>query len=443
MRNPVFRRSPGNKRPVRKARSRRRFFFPGIIIMILAGVLAILSHSGFSLDDMAAAGSFANFRSSPEPQPVQEEILFVNPFSPEDLAFYEDTLTHYLLDKDFNGTVLLAKEGVILYERAFGFADFRDHTPLRRDTPFQLASISKTFTATAVLMLQEDSLLHIDEHLVKYIPEFPYPEMTIRQMLNHTSGIQNYMWLVERYWQKEQPPTNEDVLQLFLRYPRPLNFTPGTRFGYSNTGYTFLALLIERVSGKRYPDFLRERIFEPLEMHNSFVYDLHQAASPRADRAYGFRRGWRAPIVIPDGLHDGVMGDKGIWSNIHDLYKWDQSIYNNTLLPQHVWNEAFERTRLRNERTVSYGQGWRLQTFLDMHVVHHPGRWSGFRTSLKRFMDGKATLILLSNTERDISPLVNNLQHILFFKEIQMMADTPSVEKPMAYEEEGDELGGE
>ncbi len=364
------------------------------------------------------------------------EDLPRSPFSPEELAFFEDTLTHYFLRRNFNGTVLLANKGVVVYARAFGFADFRNHRPLLRETPFQLASISKTFTATAVLMLQEDSLLRIDDPLVDHIPEFPYPQMTIRQMLNHTSGIQNYMWLVERFWPRRgTPPTNEDVLRLFLEHPRPLNFTPGNRFGYSNTGYAFLALLVERVSGQRFPDFMRERVFEPLQMHHSFVYDLHGGEPPPGERAFGFRRGWRGPIIIPDVQHDGVMGDKGIYSNIYDLYKWDQSIYDNALLPQHVWEEAFSRTELRNRRTVSYGHGWRLQTFLDRQIVHHPGRWNGFRTSLKRFVDDRATLIILGNTERDITPMVSGLQNILFHQEIRLMAEAPT-EDPGPYEEE-------
>jgi len=130
-----------------------------------------------------------------------------------------------------------------------------------------------------------------------------------------------------------------------------------------------------------------------------------------------------------------VFGDKGIYSSVVDLYKWDQSIAGSVLLPQHVWEQAFEPATLQNQHTVSYGQGWRLQAFLDKRVVHHPGRWNGFRTSFKRFVDDGATLILLSNNSRDISLVVEGMQNILFHKEIRLLAEQPA-EDTNAYDEE-------
>jgi len=355
-------------------------------------------------------------------------------FSDDELFFFEDTITRYLLSRRFNGTVLIAREETILLSRSFGFADFRNHTPLRRETPFQLASISKTFTAAAVLMLQQEGLLHIDDTVTHHIPEFPWPNITIRQMMTHTSGLQNYMWMVERYWNQSQRPDNEDMLQLFIKYPRPLDFRPGSRFAYSNTGYAFLGLLIERVSGQRYPDFLQQQVFDPLDMERTFVYDPHNQKNMTNDRAFGFRRWGNRHIVIPDVHHDGVMGDKGIYSNIHDLYKWDRAISQNRLLPDSIWSMAFEYTRVRNNRPVRYGMGWRLQTYLDNHVVHHPGRWNGFRTAFKRFIDDDVTLIMLGNTSRDLTHLINDLQSIVFYKEIAERSQPPEKEDPSEYE---------
>ena len=372
----------------------------------------MVSHTGFY--SMGAEEVFL------ETELDAEEVLYR--FSEEELDFFDEEITRLLVNSRFNGSVLIARYGTVLYQRTFGFSDFRNYTPVNPATTFQLASISKTFTASAVLLLQEEGLLHIDDAVKEHIPQFPYPDITIRQLLNHTSGLQNYMWVVERFWKNATPPTNEDMLNLFLRHPRPLDFTPGNRFAYSNTGYAFLGLLIERVSGQRYPDFIRERIFEPLDMKHSFVYDLH-AGTTRTDRAFGFRQGRRSFIVIPDVDHDGVFGDKGIYSNAIDLYKWDQAIYQNALLPDHVWQEAFQPARLRNNNEVNYGYGWRLQSFMDRRIVHHPGRWNGFRTSLKRFVDDHATLILLNNTNRDISWLVEELQKTLFHEEILMLVD--------------------
>ncbi len=365
---------------------------------------------------------------------TEAEELFVGGFSDDELLFFKDTITRYLLSHHYNGTILAARDGNVLISRSFGFADFRNHTPLRPETPFQLASISKTFTAAAVLMLQEQGKFHIDDLVAAHIPGFPWPEVTIRQLLNHTSGLQNYMWMVERYWNKPDPPNNEDMLDLFIHHPRGFNFRPGTRFGYSNTGYAFLALLMERVTEQSYADFMQQHIFEPLELEHTFVYNPHCSIPMTNDRAFGFRRWGHRHIFIPDVLHDGVMGDKGIYSNIYDLYKWDRAISNGLLMPDSLWQQAFERTRLANKRTVRYGMGWRLQTYLDNHVVHHPGRWNGFRTSFKRFLDDDVTLIMFSNNSRDITHMINDIQSILFHKEIAAREAPPEKEDPADYE---------
>ncbi len=355
-------------------------------------------------------------------------------FTDDDLLFFQDTVTSMLLSWGFNGSVLLAREGEVLVSRSFGFADFRNHTPLAPEMPFQLASISKTFTAAAVLMLQKAGRLHIDDLVVEHIPEFPYPDISIRMLLNHTSGLQNYMWLVERFWRQRHPPNNEDVLQLFLDHPRHLDFRPGTRFAYSNTGYAFLGLLIERISGQSYEEYMHRNIFEPLDMPNTFVYDPRRRLEMTSDRVYGFRRWGRSHIIIPDVHHDGVMGDKGIYSNMFDLFTWDRAISQNKLLPDSVWAMAFEYTHLPNGHPVRYGMGWRLQSYMGKHVVHHPGRWNGFRTSLKRFIEDDATLIILSNNSRDITHLVGRLQNILFYDEITMRQQQPEQEDPEEYE---------
>ncbi|MFP4064369.1 MAG: serine hydrolase domain-containing protein [Bacteroidales bacterium] len=389
---------------------KRRGLRPGfsgnfVFLLISLGMVSFIAQSDFATYDLPK-------------EKVFEEDTIAPAFSDDDLLFYRDTITELLLQHNFNGTVLLAKDETILFSRSFGFADFRNNTPLNPETPFQIASISKTFTAAAVLLLQEKGRLNIDDPVKTYIPEFPYEDITVRMLLTHTSGLHNYMYLVERYWKQETPPDNEDMLELFVRHQSGLNFRPGTRFGYSNTGYAFLGLLIERVSGKSYADFLKEHIFDPLGMPNTFAYDLHSHKQARSDRAYGFRRWGRAHLLIPDVDHDGVMGDKGIYSNIIDLYTWERAINNGELLPEHRWKEASDYTRLANNNPVRYGMGWRLQTFLDKKVVYHPGRWNGFRTSFRRYVEDNATLIILTNTNRDVTPFVRRLENILFMDEI-------------------------
>lgn len=397
---------PTLSNPIAKPAKLNRPSAANIIFLLLTAVLIVL---------ITQTGAVQ--QHNPPTNPPEQETTDASPYTHDQLNFYQDTITQLLLEHRFNGAVLMAKQGTVLFSRSFGFANFRDHTPLTPETPFQLASISKTFTAAAILLLQQDGKLHIDDKVEEHIPQFPYPEISIRHLLNHTSGIQNYMWLVERYWDKNTRPTNEDVLDLFLHHQHHLDFWPGTRFAYSNTGYAFLALVIERVTDMPYAYFIQENIFDPLGMENSFVYDPNNPAYVTDDRAYGFRRWGRHRLLIPDVDHDGVMGDKGIYSNIYDLYTWDRTINEERLLPDTIWDKAFEHTRLRNNRTVRYGMGWRLKSYMGSKVVHHPGRWNGFRTTLKRFAEQDATLIILNNTSRNIIYLAERLQNILFREE--------------------------
>jgi CubicO group peptidase (beta-lactamase class C family) len=326
---------------------------------------------------------------------------------------------------------------VLIYERSFGFSHFNKAEPMNLETTFQLASISKTFTGTAILLLQKEGLLDVDDNVKEHIPEFPYDNITIRHLLTHTSGLQNYMWLVERNWRRSGKPNNEDVLKLFVNHRRPLNFSPGHRFEYSNTGFVFLALLIERVSGMSYAEYVHQHIFEPLEMTRSFVYDLHNPVEID-NRAYGFRQ-WRGShIIIPDDNLDGPLGDKGIFSTVGDLFKWDQALYRSSLLPSDVWKQAFEHGRLNNDSTINYGFGWRLQNYLDKKIVHHPGRWHGFRTSFKRFIDDHTTLILLSNNNRNIAGVIEGIQDILYFEEKEIWMASKQMEPKEAEMEEFD-----
>jgi CubicO group peptidase (beta-lactamase class C family) len=360
-------------------------------------------------------------------------------YSEEELEFLDYEITKILTDNGFNGTVMVSRYGMVIYEKAIGFTGHTRPEPLNMETSFQLASISKTFTAAAVLLLQQDGLLDIQDKVNKHIPEFPYDNITIQHLLSHTSGLQNYMWLLERRWTRSGFPTNEDVLKLFVENRRPLNFTPGHRFEYSNTGFVFLGLLIERVSGKSYSEFIHQNIFEPLEMTRSFVYDLHKGTSIE-NRAYGFRQVRGRNSIITDDKLDGPLGDKGIFSSTGDLFKWDQAIYRGELLSPEMWQQAFTPARLNNDTLINYGLGWRLQTYLDKKIVHHPGRWHGFRTSFKRFADDHTTLIILSNNDRNIVSIIEKIQDLIYYdeREIWLASNSPETSEEEEYSE-GDE----
>ncbi len=387
-----------------------------VIILFLFIVFGSLSLNDIKSIDEQGVGGYS----------AMEEIEIVPVFFGEEFRYFDDRITSLLENRNFNGNVLIARHGIVYYNRSFGYANFRSRAPLNDTTAFQVASIGKTFTASAVLLLYHRGLLDLDDYVVNHISEFPYPKITIRHLLTHTSGLQNYMWLIENRWQSTRIPTNEDMLNLFVQHTLPVNFQPGQRFDYSNTGYAFLALLIERVSGKSYSEFIQNEIFDPVGMNHSFANDLSNPVDVE-NKAYGYRRFRNSYIRIPHNYIDGVLGDKGIYSTVIDLYKWDRALYNNSLLPEHLRRKAFDYARLNNNRTVNYGLGWRLQTFLDKKVVHHPGRWNGYRTSFKRYIDDQTTIIVLSNTNRDVMRLVDELQLIVFRDEvIQFTANNES-----------------
>ena len=347
---------------------------------------------------------------------VESKESTLSGFDAEDTEWFNRHVTGILTSADFNGNVHVSSNGKVLFDKSFGFSDFRSYAPLTKEDVFQLASITKTFTGTAILLLQEDSLLFIDEKVVEYIPEFPYSNIAIKHLLTHTAGLQNYMFILERFWNKSRHPDNEDVLQLFIDQNRPLNFNPGTRFEYSNTAYVFLALIIERVSGKTYSEFLEERIFKPLGLEHTFVFNINEQ-SETENRAYGFRKARNSWRIIPTDILDAITGDKGVFSNILDLQKWDEAFYAGTILPKETAEKAFEFNILDNDSIIEYGYGWRIQDVFGVKAVHHPGRWRGFRTSFKRFPEKNTTLIILSNNDSDIAPLIDTLQSILFKEE--------------------------
>jgi len=319
----------------------------------------------------------------------------------------------------FNGSVLVSWKGQVLCDRAMGFADFGTREPLTTQSHFQLASVSKQFTAMAIMLLKKEGKLDFDDEVKKYIPQWPYPGMTIRHLLTHTSGLSNYMWLVEHEWKSPYAPYNHEVVALLVKHQLPLNFVPGRYHSYSNTGYVVLAYLVEKISGKFFADFLDENIFQPLGMKNTFAYS-QTINRKNKEKIFGYqptRRGFRK---IDETVHDGCLGDKGIYSTAEDLYKWDQALYTETLVPHDLMNEAFTMTTLRNKRKVPYGFGFRiLENENDgSKTVYHHGLWNGFRTSLIRYVSDTCTVIVLNNTNSDAKHLiVKDIERILLGEE--------------------------
>jgi len=280
-------------------------------------------------------------------------------------------------------------------------------------TIFQLASVSKPFTAMGIAILKERQELSFDDNVIDYIPEFPYEDITIRQLLCHTSGLQNYIWLLDNHWVLPSFPNNEDLVRLFQRHTLPQNFLTGNRYLYSNTGYAFLASVIERVSGKTYAEFLDDNIFKPLQMHDTYVYDK-ELMDTLSNKALGHVRRGRSYVIYHDDNNDGIVGDKGIYSTVYDLFKWDRALYSDVLVSQQTIAELFQKQTTVNGDTINYGLGWRLPRVPYHNMVYHNGWWHGFRTTFRRYTHEKNTLIILNNTNTNIFSMIREIEDLIF-----------------------------
>jgi CubicO group peptidase (beta-lactamase class C family) len=310
----------------------------------------------------------------------------------------------------------VAEKGKILYAGAFGYSNLKTKDTLNVNTPFQLASVSKMFTATAIMLLYDKGLLEYDEDVRKYIPEFPTCGITIRNLLNHRSGLQNYIYVADRYWDRSKVITNNDIPALFKNNNIKPAFPANHHFNYCNTNYALLALVVEKISGFTFTDFMKTFIFTPLKMNNSYIYckaDDNFMKGSAVGFSYFYRGGMKAEV--PDYL-DGVTGDKGMYSSVEDLYLFDQALYQCRLMKPSVVAEAFTASPDDNGKTKKYGFGWRIRMGDDQKKeVYHYGWWRGFRTYFIREMTDKITVISLNN--RSNVHINNILCQILWYGE--------------------------
>ncbi|AKQ47781.1 beta-lactamase [Rufibacter radiotolerans] len=324
----------------------------------------------------------------------------------------DSVFKHFHKRRGFNGTVLVTKYDQVIYKNAFGMADFYRRDSLTVNTAFQLASVSKQFTAMAIMMLKEDGKLSYEDSVQQYFPAFPYHGITIRQLLTHQSGLSNYTYFSDKLWpDRNKNLTNQDVVNLMVQHqPKPY-FKPNTRFDYSNTGYSLLASIVEKVSEKPFATFLRERIFEPLEMKHTFTYspDVATLTGKIATGHTRFRQKRTSDYL------DTVLGDKGIYSTVEDLYKWDQALYTQKLVKRETLHEAFTGTRQEKRKDEDYGFGWRIKPLENGDTaVYHGGLWHGFSSYLLRNPKEHSALIILSNLPNGSFSYLQELRHFLY-----------------------------
>jgi CubicO group peptidase (beta-lactamase class C family) len=300
-----------------------------------------------------------------------------------------DALMH---DYDGNGpgaSLLVLRDGVPLVRRGYGLSELETRTAASPVTNYRLASVTKQFTATAILILTQDGKIGLDDHVERWLPTLPQAKViTVRHLLTHTAGLIDYEDVMPAGLAK--PLHDVDVLAILEGQNRTY-FDPGTSYRYSNSGYALLALIVERASGQRFASFLQARIFTPLGMRDTVAYE--DGVSQVSHRAYGYSREAGAWKRTDQSLTSAVLGDGGIYSSIDDLAKWDAALYDDRLLSDASRKLAFTPATRTDVADVEYGFGWRITG----ETLWHSGETIGFRNVIVRYPKKHTTVVLLTN----------------------------------------------
>lgn len=303
--------------------------------------------------------------------------------------FYDE----FLAQTRFNGSMLVAKNGKIVFEKYNGLTEVTNGTTIDSSVSFHLASVSKTFTAMAILKLWQENLIQIDSPVTKYLSGFPYPNITIRNMLSHRSGLPNYVHFVESLgWSSNKILTNRDILEMISNNQKKIRVgRSDSYFEYSNTNYALLALIIEQVSGISYADYLEKNFFKPFGMSKTFVFNMQMKDKVLPSFKFNNRK---------EGFTflDDVYGDKNIYSTVRDMLRWDLAINDGKTFKQETLKEAYKGYSYERKGIKNYGLGWRLYELPSgKKIVYHNGWWHGNNTVFSRFPDDSTTIIVLGN----------------------------------------------
>jgi CubicO group peptidase (beta-lactamase class C family) len=358
-------------------------------------LLVILASSLFSSCDFSEKGKTISTQIE---QPVTYEIPAPKSITEKErkriyaeCKMFYDTL---LNPSGFNGGIIVAKGGNIIFEKYKGSINLNGIDSITASTPLHIASVSKTFTAMTILKLQEQGKLSISDTLTKFFPNFNYPAVTIKTLLNHRSGLPNYLYFMNDLgWNKDSIIENKDILQWLIEKKLAMkDIAPAdTKFSYSNTNYALLALIIEKVTGKSYPEYLYKNIFRPLGMTNTFVH--HGGDTMIRSKSFD----WKGR-EMPDNNLDNVYGDKNIYSTVQDLLKWDRALTNNIFLNAKTLETAYAPYSNEKPGIKNYGLGWRMNIYGEAKkIIFHNGWWHGNNAAFIRLPTEDATIICLSN----------------------------------------------
>jgi CubicO group peptidase (beta-lactamase class C family) len=332
---------------------------------------------------------------------------------PQTISEKIDTLlTAYEKVGNFNGSVLVARKGTIIFEKGYGYKDKKALLPNNPNTIFQIGSITKQFTSAIILQLKEKQKLSVQDKLSKYIPDYPNgDQITIQHLLTHTSGVYNYTNDREFMKNRSAKPIARDSLLALFRN-KPLDFKPGEKYNYSNSGYILLGYIIEKITGQSYFQVVRDNIFRPLHMDHSGFDFTHLSSS---DKATGYDPpNPQQPAEIVDSSASFAAG--AIYTTVGDLYKWDRALYSSSILSHPSEEEAF------TPHLARYGYGWVIDSLYGKKVVEHGGGITGFVSFIMRVPEDETCIIVLDNAPSQAQPgmiangiyaLLNNKEYVI------------------------------
>lgn len=329
----------------------------------------------------------------------------------------------------FNGNVLVARNGKIIYKKSFGYADYNSQKLLDESSVFDIGSITKEFTSVGILLLKDKGKISLDDTLIKFFPELPYSNITIAQLLTHTSGVPDGFDVIEKYFDHDKVATNQDLVRLLAKEQPPALFKPGENLMYSGTGFNLLASIIENVSGQSYNIYLRENIFKPLGMKNTMVanFQRNNSNAPGLVKGFIFMDSTRsyadADSIYPDWASylSGINGEGMIISTTADLLKWDRALRNHLLLSEQTQRQMITmHAKRKNVPTVKFGYGIRVESSDLGDCIFHNGLYPGFKSMLLRYTEQDITIIVLSNNQSQSEFIADGLASIALHKKISM-----------------------
>ncbi|MCV9387316.1 serine hydrolase domain-containing protein [Reichenbachiella ulvae] len=320
-------------------------------------------------------------------------LLFFQLYSQNEFNSLNEQLSIYEANKDFNGVILIASEDQIIFSRSVGYADIKNDIKLDLSTPMHLASNTKAFTNMGIMILAERGLLDYDDRVVNYLPGFPYPNVTIRHLMTMTSGLKR---LYNKDLDKDGFITNNEILEYLSKKKPKLSFSPGDQFQSSVVGFCILAEVISEVAKKDYIEFMKEEIFQPLQMSDAFIVSKENLDKFRAIS-------YNDKFEEEEWFLGSYIGGVGIYASANDMLKWGQSFYSTKLISNETLNKAYEKHHYNNgeESHISLG-GWMYWKGYD-NLIFKNGEWVANQSLLWRDLDRKTTIIILNNRKSKIS----------------------------------------